>query len=42
MRIRRVPLRELAMKLIAPFEISNGVSFDRRILLVNTWRSWVG
>src|SRR5580704_17442719 len=34
MRIRRVTLRELAMKLIAPFEISNGVSYDRRILLV--------
>jgi O-succinylbenzoate synthase len=34
MRIRRVTLRELAMQLIAPFEISNGVSYDRRILLV--------
>jgi o-succinylbenzoate synthase len=34
MRIRRVILRELAMQLVAPFEISNGVSFDRRILLV--------
>jgi len=34
MRIRRVTLREIAMQLIAPFEISNGVSYDRRILLV--------
>ena len=34
MRIRRVILRELAMQLIAPFEISNGVTHDRRILLV--------
>jgi len=34
MRIRRVTLRELAMQLIAPFEISNGVTHDRRILLV--------
>jgi O-succinylbenzoate synthase len=34
MRIRKVTLRELAMKLIAPFEISNGVSYERRILLV--------
>jgi O-succinylbenzoate synthase len=34
MRIRRVTLRELTMQLIAPFEISNGVSYDRRILLV--------
>jgi o-succinylbenzoate synthase len=33
MRIRRITLRELGMKLIAPFEISNGVSYDRRILL---------
>ncbi len=34
MRIRKVMLRELAMRLIAPFETSNGVSYDRRILLV--------
>jgi O-succinylbenzoate synthase len=34
MRIRKVTLRELGMKLIAPFETSNGVSYDRRILLV--------
>jgi O-succinylbenzoate synthase len=34
MRIRRITLREIAMKLIAPFEISNGVTHDRRILLV--------
>jgi o-succinylbenzoate synthase len=34
MRIRKITLRELGMKLIAPFEISNGVSHDRRILLV--------
>jgi o-succinylbenzoate synthase len=34
MRIRQITLRELGMKLIAPFEISNGVSYDRRILLV--------
>ena len=27
MRIREITLRELAMKLIAPFEISNGVSY---------------
>jgi O-succinylbenzoate synthase len=34
MRIRKVTLRELGMRLIAPFETSNGVSYDRRILLV--------
>jgi len=34
MRIRKITLRELAMKLIAPFEISNGVSYDRRIVLL--------
>ena len=34
MRIRKVMLRELGMRLIAPFETSNGVSYDRRILLV--------
>jgi o-succinylbenzoate synthase len=34
MRIRKITLRELGMRLIAPFEISNGVSYDRRILLV--------
>ena len=34
MRIRKVTLRELGMKLIAPFEISNGVSYERRIVLV--------
>jgi O-succinylbenzoate synthase len=34
MRIRKITLRELGMKLIAPFEISNGVSHARRILLV--------
>ena len=34
MRIRKVTLRELGMKLIAPFEISSGVSYERRILLV--------
>ncbi len=34
MRIRKITLRELAMKLIAPFEISNGVSYDRRIMLL--------
>jgi O-succinylbenzoate synthase len=34
MRVRKITLRELAMRLIAPFEISNGVSYDRRILLV--------
>jgi O-succinylbenzoate synthase len=34
MRIRKITLRELGMKLIAPFEISNGVSYDRRILLL--------
>ncbi len=36
MRIRKITLRELGMKLIAPFEISNGVSYERRILLVET------
>jgi len=34
MRIRKITLRELGMKLIAPFEISNGVSYERRIVLV--------
>jgi o-succinylbenzoate synthase len=34
MRIRKITLREIGMKLIAPFEISNGVSYERRILLV--------
>jgi O-succinylbenzoate synthase len=34
MRICKITLRELGMKLIAPFEISNGVSYERRILLV--------
>ena len=34
MRIRKITLREIGMRLIAPFEISNGVSYDRRILLV--------
>lgn len=34
MRIRKITLRELAMKLIAPFEISSGVSYDRRIMLL--------
>jgi O-succinylbenzoate synthase len=34
MRIRKITLRELGMRLIAPFETSNGVSYDRRILLV--------
>jgi o-succinylbenzoate synthase len=34
MRIRQITLREVAMKLIAPFEISSGVSYERRILLV--------
>jgi O-succinylbenzoate synthase len=34
MRIRKITLRELGMKLIAPFEISSGVSYDRRIVLL--------
>ena len=34
MRIRKITLREIGMKLIAPFEISNGVSYERRIVLV--------
>jgi O-succinylbenzoate synthase len=34
MRIRKITLREVGMKLIAPFEISNGVSYERRIILV--------
>jgi o-succinylbenzoate synthase len=34
MRIRKITVRELGMKLIAPFEISNGVSYDRRIVLL--------
>ncbi len=34
MLIRKITLREVGMKLISPFEISNGVSYDRRILLV--------
>ena len=34
MRIRKITLRELGMKLIAPFEISSGVAFERRILLL--------
>lgn len=34
MRIRKITLRELGMKLIRPFEISSGVTFERRILLV--------
>jgi o-succinylbenzoate synthase len=34
MRIRKITLREVEMKLIAPFEISNGVSYERRIVLV--------
>ena len=48
MRIRKITLRELGMKLIAPFEISNGVSYDRRIVLleadvdgVNGWAECV-
>jgi O-succinylbenzoate synthase len=34
MRIRKITLRELGMKLIAPFEISSGVCFERRIVLL--------
>ncbi len=34
MRIRQITLREIGMKLIAPFEISSGVTYQRRILLV--------
>ena len=34
MRIREITLREVGMKLIAPFEISSGVSYHRRILLL--------
>ena len=34
MRIRKITLREVGMKLIAPFEISSGVSYDRRIVLL--------
>jgi o-succinylbenzoate synthase len=36
MRIREITLREIGMKLIAPFEISSGVSYHRRILLLET------
>jgi o-succinylbenzoate synthase len=36
MRIREITLREIGMKLVAPFEISSGVSYHRRILLVET------
>jgi O-succinylbenzoate synthase len=34
MRVRQIVLREIAMQLIAPFQISSGVSFERRIVLV--------
>src|ERR1700744_1421153 len=34
MRIREITLREIGMKLIAPFEISSGVAFHRRIILL--------
>src|SRR5271154_6979506 len=34
MRIRKITLRELGMQLIAPFEISSGVAFHRRIMLL--------
>jgi O-succinylbenzoate synthase len=34
MRIREITLREIGMKLIAPFEISTGVSYHRRIVLL--------
>jgi O-succinylbenzoate synthase len=32
--MRKITLREIRMTLIAPFETSNGVSYERRILLV--------
>jgi O-succinylbenzoate synthase len=34
MRIREITLREVGMKLVAPFEISSGVTYHRRILLL--------
>ena len=34
MRIREITLREIGMKLIAPFEISSGVAHHRRIILL--------
>ena len=34
MKIDRVEIREIRMRLREPFEISTGVSFDRRVLLV--------
>ncbi len=34
MRIREITLREVGMKLIAPFEISSGVAHHRRIILL--------
>jgi O-succinylbenzoate synthase len=34
MRIREITLREIGMKLIAPFEISSGVAHHRRIIML--------
>ncbi|HEY2822371.1 MAG TPA: o-succinylbenzoate synthase [Candidatus Acidoferrum sp.] len=36
MRILEITLREIGMKLVAPFEISSGVTYQRRILLLET------
>ena len=37
MKIDRVELREMTMQLREPFEISSGVSYNRRVLLLTIY-----